>query len=76
MLYEFEGKKPVIGKGCYICPSATIIGDVTLGENCYIGPGARLRGDYGTIILGAHSAVEDMWSSMPDPGKRPSSGSM
>ncbi len=70
MLYEFEGKRPVIGKGCYICPSATIIGDVTLGENCYIGPGARLRGDYGTIILGAHSAVEDNVVIHARPGEK------
>jgi phenylacetic acid degradation protein len=59
MIFEFEGKRPVIGKGSFVFPSATIIGDVTIGENCYIGAGARIRGDYGTIVIGSHSAVED-----------------
>ena len=70
MLYEFEGKKPVIGKGSYIYPSATIIGDINLGENCYIGPGARLRGDYGTIVIGPYSAMEDNCVIHARPGER------
>jgi len=32
---------------------------VTIGENCYIGPGARVRGDYGTIIIGDNTAIEE-----------------
>ena len=40
--YEFEGKRPSIGKGSYIAPEATIIGDVTLGEGCYVAAGARI----------------------------------
>ena len=56
---SFEGKTPVIGEGCWIHPSAEVIGDVRLGARCWIGPGARLRGDYGTIVLGDCCAVED-----------------
>ncbi len=59
MIFEFEGNRPVIGKGSFVFPSATIIGSVTIGENCYIGAGARIRGDYGSITIGPHSAVED-----------------
>lgn len=70
MLYEFEGKKPVIGEGSYICPSATIIGDVRLGKNCYVGPGARLRGDYGTIVIGDYTAVEDNVVIHARPGEK------
>ena len=58
-IYEFEGKKPRIGKGTFIFPSADIIGDVYIGENCYIGPGARVRGDYGTIRIGDNTAIEE-----------------
>jgi phenylacetic acid degradation protein len=58
-LFSFEGKTPVIGKGTYISETAEVIGDVTIGEFCYIGPGAVLRGDYGTIVVGSYSAVED-----------------
>jgi carbonic anhydrase/acetyltransferase-like protein (isoleucine patch superfamily) len=58
-LFSFEGKRPVIGQGTYVSESAEVIGDVTIGESCYIGPGAVLRGDYGTIVIGSYSAVED-----------------
>ena len=36
-----------------------MFGDVTIGEECWIGPGARIRGDYGAIIIGSRSSVED-----------------
>jgi len=58
-IYEFENKKPRIGKGTFIFQSADVIGDVTIGENCYIGPGARIRGDYGSIRIGNDTAVEE-----------------
>lgn len=58
-LYEFERKKPCIGAGTFIFPSADVIGEVTLGENCYIGPGARIRGDYGLIHIGNNTAIEE-----------------
>lgn len=58
-IYEFEKKKPYIGKGTFIFPSADVIGDVTLGENCYVGPGARIRADYGSIRIGNNTAIEE-----------------
>lgn len=58
-IYEFEGKRPQIHPTTYIDPEATIIGDVVIGENCYIGPGARIRGDWGSIVIGAGSNVQD-----------------
>lgn len=59
MLYAFDGKTPKIGKGSYIADSAEVIGDVTLGDGCYVGPGAILRGDYGRIVIGDGTAVEE-----------------
>ena len=56
---SYEGRVPVIGEGCWIHPSADVIGDVRLGARCWIGPGARLRGDHGSIVLGDCCAVED-----------------
>lgn len=58
-IYEFENRKPRIGKGTFIFNSADIIGDVILGENCYVGPGARIRGDYGSIRIGNNTAIEE-----------------
>ena len=58
-IYEFENKKPSIGKGTFVFKSADVIGDVIIRENCYIGPGARIRGDYGSIRIGDNTAVEE-----------------
>lgn len=58
-IYEFEDKRPNIGKDTFIFKSADIIGDVIIGNNCYIGPGARIRGDYGSIRIGDNTAVEE-----------------
>ncbi|MHA1443721.1 MAG: gamma carbonic anhydrase family protein [Candidatus Hodarchaeales archaeon] len=58
-LYQFEGRKPVIGKNSYIARSAEVVGDVYIGENCYIGPGAKIRGDYGSIRIGNHTSVQE-----------------
>jgi phenylacetic acid degradation protein len=66
---SFEGKTPVIGEGCWIHPSAEIIGDVRLGAQCWVGPGACLRGDYGSIVIGDCCAVEDYCIIHARPGE-------
>lgn len=58
-VYSFEGKTPSIGAGTYIHPSADVFGDVIVGAGCWIGSGARLRGDYGRIVIGDNTSVED-----------------
>lgn len=59
MLYEFDGKQPVVGKQSYVSDIARVIGDVVIGDHCYIGHGAILRGDYGRIEIGDGTAVEE-----------------
>lgn len=59
MLYKFDGKQPVVGKGTYTSDLSVVIGDVIVGDNCYIGHGAILRGDYGRIEIGDGTAVEE-----------------
>ena len=54
-----QGKTPVIGNECFIAPTATIIGDVTIGDNCSIWFGAILRGDVGSISIGDDSNIQD-----------------
>lgn len=58
-LYEFEGKRPLVPKSTFVHPQAVLIGNVELGEGCYIGAGAVLRGDYGRIVIGNGSNVQD-----------------
>jgi phenylacetic acid degradation protein len=58
-LYEFEGKRPVIGPGSFVPETADVIGDVTIGRDCFIGVGARIRGDYGGIRIGDGTSVQE-----------------
>lgn len=58
-IYEFEKKRPAIGEGTFVFESADVIGEVTIGENCFIGAGARIRGDYGSVVIGDNTAVEE-----------------
>ncbi|ABW67403.1 gamma carbonic anhydrase family protein [Desulfosudis oleivorans] len=58
-LYELNKIKPSIGAGTWIAPSAQVIGNVTIGRDCFIGFGAVIRGDFGPIIIGNESLVED-----------------
>ena len=59
MLYEFDGKQPLLGKDTYVSDLAQVIGDVVIGDTCYIGHGAILRGDYGRIEIGDGTAIEE-----------------
>jgi phenylacetic acid degradation protein len=58
-LYDFEGKRPHINSGTFVPETADIIGDVVIGHDCFIGVGARLRGDYGRIIIGDSTSVQE-----------------
>ncbi len=58
-LYEFEGRRPRIGRTSFVHPAATLIGGVVVGERCYVGPGAVLRADWEDINIGDGSNVQD-----------------
>lgn len=59
MLYRFDGKQPQVETGTYVSELAHVIGDVIIGKQCYIGHGAIIRGDYGRIVIGDGTAVEE-----------------
>jgi carbonic anhydrase/acetyltransferase-like protein (isoleucine patch superfamily) len=51
---------PIIkGKGVFIAPTATVIGNVRLGDEVSIWYGAVLRGDSDKITIGARSNIQD-----------------
>ena len=58
-LYRFGNRVPKVEEGAYVSDSARVIGNVVIGPDCYIGHGAVLRGDYGSIVLGPGTAVEE-----------------
>ena len=68
-VYSFDDKRPQIGKGSYIHPTADVIGDVRLGENTFVGAGAVVRGDYGTIIVGDNCSIEENCTIHARPGE-------
>ncbi|MGD8451583.1 MAG: gamma carbonic anhydrase family protein [Phycisphaerae bacterium] len=74
MINTFEGKTPSLGAGTYVHPSADVLGDVQIGPGCWIGPGARIRGDYGRIVIGAYSSVEDNCVIHARPGEQTTLG--
>ena len=57
--YEIDGMIPVIDPTAFVHDTASIIGDVWIGPGCYIGPHASLRADFGRIVIGEGSNVQD-----------------
>jgi len=58
-IYAVGERVPTIHDDAFVHPDATIIGDVRIGSEASIWPGAVLRGDYGTIIIGARTSIQD-----------------
>jgi phenylacetic acid degradation protein len=58
-ILSVNGIIPVVDVSAFVCPTATLIGDVFVGKNCYIGPSASLRGDMGRIVMHSGSNVQD-----------------
>lgn len=59
MIRSYQGKMPRIAAGCYIDPSAQILGDVEIGERSSVWMNAVLRGDVHSIRVGSCSNVQD-----------------
>jgi carbonic anhydrase/acetyltransferase-like protein (isoleucine patch superfamily) len=58
-IYQLGDLVPVVHPDAYIHPDAVLIGDVTIGSESTVWPGAVLRGDYGSIVIGDRSSVQD-----------------
>lgn len=58
-IYAYGDRISSIDPSAYIFPSADVIGKVTIGAKVFVGAGAILRGDYGEIIVGDGSAIEE-----------------
>ena len=55
----FDGVVPVVDRTSFVHETASLIGDVIIGPGCYVGPFASLRGDFGRILVGEGSNVQD-----------------
>ena len=55
----FQNKKPILGQGVFIDPTAVIIGDVQIGDDTSIWPMAVVRGDVNSIKIGSSCSIQD-----------------
>jgi carbonic anhydrase/acetyltransferase-like protein (isoleucine patch superfamily) len=58
-IYSLGDRVPAIHPDAYVHPDATVIGDVRIGAGATVWPRAVLRGDYGTIIVGERTSIQD-----------------
>lgn len=58
-IYALGDRVPTIHPDAFVHPDAVVIGTVTLGADSSVWPGAVLRGDYGTIIVGERTSIQD-----------------
>lgn len=58
-IYALGAVEPRIDPAAYVHPDATVIGDVTVGPGSTVWPQTVLRGDYGAIVIGARTSVQD-----------------
>jgi len=59
MIRPYRGISPTIAAGCYIDPSAQLIGDVHLGPQSSLWMNAVVRGDTNYIRIGARTNIQD-----------------
>ena len=58
-IYALGERRPTIHTDAFVHPDAVVIGDVRIGAQSSIWPGAVLRGDYGTIVVGERTSIQD-----------------
>lgn len=58
-LYEYKGVRPRVGRGVFVAPGATVIGDVELGDEASVWFGVVIRGDVMPIRFGARTNIQD-----------------
>ena len=57
--YPYQGRLPTLDPACYVAPTATLIGDVTLAAGASVWFGTVLRGDVAPIWVGPRTNVQD-----------------
>jgi carbonic anhydrase/acetyltransferase-like protein (isoleucine patch superfamily) len=58
-IYALDSVVPQIHPEAYVHPDAVVIGDVRIGALSSIWPGAVLRADFGKIVIGERTSIQD-----------------
>ncbi len=59
MIRSFNGITPQVHPTAFVSEAAYVIGSVVIGEHSSVWPGAVIRGDFGRIIIGKNTHIED-----------------
>lgn len=60
MILPYRDYQPQVGKGGWVAPNATLIGDAILGEDVSLWFGVVVRGDVHRIRIGARTNIQDL----------------
>ncbi len=58
-VYALEQLVPQIHPDAYVHPDAVVIGAVRIGAHSSVWPGAVLRADFGQIVIGKRTSIQD-----------------
>ncbi len=67
-IYEFEGRRPQIDPQAFVHPEAVLIGEVVIAAGCFVGAGAVLRADFGRVVMGRGSNLQENAVAHQSPG--------
>ncbi|MER7694048.1 gamma carbonic anhydrase family protein [Streptomyces sp. NPDC097610] len=68
LIMGIGGKDPRVDPEAFTAPTSVVIGDVTLHAGASVWYGAVLRADFGPIVVGADSNIQDNCTLHVDPG--------
>lgn len=58
-VYALGDDVPEVDPAAYVHPDAIVVGRVRIGPEASVWPAAVLRGDFGDIVVGARTSVQD-----------------
>jgi len=58
-IHRLKGVTPRLGRGVFVAPNASVIGDVVIGDDSSIWFGTVVRGDAFPIRIGARTNIQD-----------------
>lgn len=59
MIFKFGNSVPDVAEGCFIAPTAVVLGDVVIGKGSSVWFNAVVRGDMHSIRIGEETNVQD-----------------
>ncbi|MBL6990284.1 MAG: gamma carbonic anhydrase family protein [Bacteriovoracaceae bacterium] len=59
-ILQYDGHTPRVSDGCFIAPSADLIGDIIIGKSASVWFNCVLRGDMAQISIGENTNIQDL----------------